>query len=90
MFFKIREFLTFKYSFVTYRYFKINNVIFAKIIEVKKDPTGKKKQKPKNNFKKVDKKEHLSRFTDIDELDRKINSMIEENRNKSSLIEQVY
>lgn len=56
---------------------------------MKKDPTGKKKQKPKNNFKKVEKKESAPRFNDMDELDRKINSLVEDNKNKSSIIEQV-
>lgn len=56
---------------------------------MKKDPSGKKKQKPKNNFKKFDKKENLNRFTDMDELDRKIDSLVEENKNKNSVIDQV-
>lgn len=63
--------------------------MIEKVIEVKKDPTGKKKQKPKNNFKKVEKKDSAPRFNDMNELDRKINFLVEDNRSKKSIIDQV-
>lgn len=56
---------------------------------MKKDPTGRKKQKPKNNFKKPHTKDNKSKLNDIGELDRKINHLIEDNKNKASIIEQV-
>jgi gamma-aminobutyric acid type B receptor len=69
-------------------------VFLPKVLEVKKDPVGKKKQKSKNTFKKVGggkdaKKDHLVKYHDSEDLDKKIAALTEDNKTKTNLIEQV-
>ena len=66
-------------------------VFLPKLLEVKQDPDGKKKQKSKNTFKKVQNSKQsnsIPRYHDSEDLDRKIKTLDEDNKVKSNLIEQ--
>ena len=67
------------------------NVLYVQILEVKKDPVGKKKQKSKNTFKKVQnaKQKDVSKYHDAEDMDRKIVRLSEENKVKANIVEQV-
>ena len=58
---------------------------------MKKDPVGKKRQRTRNTFKKVNhsKKNHTIKYTDCEDLDKKINALQEDNKLKKTIIEQV-
>lgn len=62
---------------------------FKQIFEVKQDPSGKKKQKAKKVFKTAISKDGYSKNGHTDDLDRKISDLMEENRLKLSMKEQV-
>ena len=59
------------------------------ILEVRQDPSGKKKQKPKNTFKRGLTKEQCVKYGNPDDIDRKINDLLEENKMKILIKEQV-
>ena len=56
---------------------------------MKQDPSGKKKAKSKNVFKTGIRKDNGVKYSDTDDLDRKISDLIEENKLKTSMRDQV-
>ncbi|CAF0720835.1 unnamed protein product [Brachionus calyciflorus] len=64
-------------------------VFIPKVIQVKKDPIGKKKQRPKTFKKTIENRTGSLKYINTDELDCKISHLIQENRNKETLLEQI-
>jgi len=63
--------------------------LYSKIFEVKQDPSGKKKPKTKKVFKTATSKEGCTKNGHTDDLDRKISDLMEENRLKVTIKDQV-
>lgn len=56
---------------------------------MKKDPIGKKKQRPKIIKKPVDYRHRSVKYINTEELDAKINQLVQDNRAKEALLEQI-
>nr|QVK45717.1 G protein-coupled receptor [Proales similis] len=70
-------------------------VFFPKVLEVKRDPQGKRKQKPNNNFKKTNnrltpqKRLSTASNSNHDDMERKLTLLLNDNRTKSEVIEKL-
>ena len=67
-------------------------VFLPKILEVRQDPSGKKNQKPKSNFKKVanNKESFLkAQHSSTQDFDQKTKFLNDENRRKQTILEQL-
>lgn len=60
-----------------------------KIIQVKKDPIGKKKQRPKIIRRANEYRQRSMKYINTEELDDKINQLVQDNRAKEAILEQI-
>jgi hypothetical protein len=66
-------------------------VFLPKVLEVRQDPSGKKNQKPKTNFKKVatSKETFLKSTSSTQDFDKKAKFLSDENKRKQTVLEQL-